>query len=298
MGQSSIALALLYDTLIPACALVALFISCMLVLRATQRKAAAGEGKSGWAFRRRLARFGRKSFLVSAAAVLFAFSCFYRAMNLADEGAATCRGSPTALNAPVSGRAVATVGEAALVVQVAIYIEESAVRLGATQGLWQQLWRKWTRMPFSTIFPVVVAECSSWCGVLSGNARFYCSEYVIWMLIAITWAYDGAELLHKSETFDDQLTHAVLLLAGVGLFFFNAFLEIPHFFFVERTGAEAKSHIGLWECHQSHDSPLWLKRLPFFFCYFIGCSWCSVAVAYRFLRMGKPKPRPPEQKAD
>ena len=35
---------------------------------------------------------------------------------------------------------------------------------------------------------------------------------------------------------------------------------------------------------QDADGPLWVKRLPFFFCYFFGCSWASVSVSYQFFR--------------
>ena len=38
---------------------------------------------------------------------------------------------------------------------------------------------------------------------------------------------------------------------------------------------------------QDADSPLWLKRLPFFFAYFVGCSWSSAALTYRFVRGAK-----------
>jgi hypothetical protein len=59
---------------------------------------------------------------------------FHRAINIADEGAATCRGKPTPFNAPAAGRSVATVGEIALVVQFSIFIDETALRLGCTRG--------------------------------------------------------------------------------------------------------------------------------------------------------------------
>jgi len=229
-------------------------------------------------------KFGRKGLIVCGSSVLFAFSCFYRALNIADEGAAMCRGSPTAFNAPVSGRFIATLGEVALVVQVSIYIQETALRLGAIQGLWRSIFEQYTSLPFSTILPVILAETMSWSGVISGNSKFYCAEYVLWMLIALTWAWDSAELLNKSEGYSETVMHAAILLGSIGLFFFNAFFEIPHFFKYQRGGTAAAHIPGLWECIQDESSPLWMKRLPFFFCYFIGCSWSSVAVAYRFMR--------------
>ena len=138
------------------------------------------------------------------------------------------------------------------------------------------------------VLPVLFAESMSWSGVLSGNSRFFCAEYVLWMVIASTWAWDAAELLHKSARWSDQVAHAGLMVGALLLFLFNAVHEIPHFIFYHREGeAAAKDFVGIWECHQHRDSPLWLKRLPFFFCYFIGCSWSSVALTYRFLRRNK-----------
>ena len=140
-GHQDWSLALLYDVVIPGLALAALLITTMLLVRASARGAArACQPRRRAALTpgsRRLAeRFGRKSNLVAASSMLFAFSCFYRAVNIADEGAATCRGAPSPFNAPAAGRFVATVGEVALVVQVAVYVEETARRLGASRGLW------------------------------------------------------------------------------------------------------------------------------------------------------------------
>ena len=56
-------------------------------------------------------------------------SCFYRAINVADEGAALCRSPGSVFNMPAAGRAVATVGEIALVVQISEYISDTARRL-------------------------------------------------------------------------------------------------------------------------------------------------------------------------
>jgi len=238
-------------------------------------------------------KFGQKSLIVSAASILFVFSCVYRALNIADEGAATCRGPSTIFNAPVAGRFVATIGEVALVVQVATYISVTSERLAAKQGMWRKVFQRWTSVRFSTIVPALCAEAMSWTGVLSGNSKFFCIEYILWMIIAITWTWDGAGMLQKSAHWKDQFAHASLLLAGLALFVFNAFYEIPHFFKYDRAidadSAANQVHIGIWECSQDEHSPLWLKRLPFFVCYFIGSSWCSVALAYRFQRRNRPK---------
>ena len=50
------------------------------------------------------------------------------------------------------------------------------------------------------------------------------------MIIAFTWAWDGAELMHKAQDMKQTLTFAGVMIGGLVLFFFNAFLEIPHFF--------------------------------------------------------------------
>lgn len=227
---------------------------------------------------------GRKSLLVVTSCLLFCLSCFYRAINIADEGAAMCRGHPSVWNAPVAGRTVATIGEVALVVQLTIFVEDAAYRLKASRGIWSTVFTRYTRIPFSTIGPVLLAEVMSWSGVLSGNSKFYCAEYVLWMIVAFSWAWDGAELLHKSTRWQDEVVMAGLVICGTGLFFFNALLEIPHFFAYSRQNTPAHNAAGIWECVQSRESPLWTKRLPFFVCYFVGAAWCAVAVAYRFTR--------------
>jgi hypothetical protein len=135
----------------------------------------------------------------------------------------------------------------------------------------------------SSIYALVsFAELMSWTGVLTANARFFCAEYTLWCIIALTWAWDSAELVHKSQRWGDLTVHSGLLLVGIGLFLFNACFEIPHFFSnYERASAGTdESGSGLWTCLQDEASPIWLKRLPFFFCYFFGCSWCSVALSY------------------
>ena len=82
----------------------------------------------------------------------------------------------------------------------------------------------------------------------------------------------------------ESVSFAVLMLTGIALFFFNAVLELPHFFTLTRKGTAAGNTRGLFECVQSKDSPLWKKRLPFFVFYFVGASWIGTAGAYRFLR--------------
>merc|ERR1712129_200092 len=66
------------------------------------------------------------------------------------------------------------------------------------------------------------------------------------------------------------------------LFFFYACVEIPHFLHAD--GGEDGALESAFQCHQDIDSPVWAKRLPFFFTYFLVCSWCSVAISYRMFR--------------
>ena len=174
-------------------------------------------------------RFGRKGLLVSSSSVLFVASCLYRALNVADEGAALCRGRPSIFNMPAAGRAVATVGEIALVVQVSVYISDTALRLGIASDLWSK------RRRF-TLLPVVLAECFSWTGLITGSSKFFCCEYVMWCCIAATWMWDSAELLHRSNRRGDGTVHSCLLLGSLALFAFNACFEIPHFFRYSREG--------------------------------------------------------------
>lgn len=196
-----------------------------------------------------------------------------------------CRGRATSFNAPVAGRAVATVGEIALVVQVAAFLDDTSRRLGIGDA---------SRLRFSsrslfTVLPCICAECFSWLGVLTGQSRFYCCEYVVWMFIALSWSWDAAECVHKSSRPSDILTNAMLLVGGLNLFAFNALIEIPHFFQYhpsDSMDSDTVERLSIFACYQDRDSPLWLKRLPFFFCYFFGCSWASVALSYRYLRRG------------
>lgn len=97
------------------------------------------------------------------------------------------------------------------------------------------------------------------------------------------WAWDGAELLHKSKRWGDLCVHAALLLTGLVLLGFNLCLEIPHFFANSERSGGADGGATMFECIQDKQSPLWMKRLPFFFCYFFASSWASVALTYRFL---------------
>ena len=51
--------------------------------------------------------------------------------------------------------------------------------------------------------------------------------------------------------------------------------EIPPSSSPRSPGTAPSSALGVWECVEDAGSPLWLKRLPFFFIYFFGCSWLS-----------------------
>merc|ERR1719464_352828 len=119
-----------------------------------------------------------------------------------------------------------------------------------------------------------------------------------WMLMAVTWAWDSAELLHRSARWSDSAGHATLLAASAGLFTFNAFVEIPHFFKHGQDSAAAQAGASMLQCFQDAESPIWLKRVPFFAAYFFGCSWCSAAMSYRYFVCGgwrhKGKARAPQ----
>ena len=272
---STTLLSILFDFLIPTLSGMSFIVAAVITFRACTKAVCSTT----------TAKPGRKAILVASSAFVFAFSTFYRALNIASEGAALCRSKPTAFNAPITGRTIATFGEIALVVQASLFIEEGAIRLKTTRGFWDRFCTSITHTHFSTVIPVFFAEIFSWSGVLrlagESSSLFFCAEYLMWMLIAFTWAWDCAELLHKSTNFMDSVSFCVLMLTGIILFFFNAVLELPHFF----SGADRDSNTpGLWACVQKHDSPLWKKRLPFFVMYFIGASWIATAGAYRFLR--------------
>merc|ERR1712224_782785 len=167
------------------------------------------------------------------------------------------------------------------VVQIKSYIVGTARRLEANKV--RRLECTWSKFKRFTYLPVIVAECFSWCGVLSGITKFFCAEYVMWMLMAITWVWDSTVLLQRSRSRRDIIGHGSLLLAGLLLLFFNAVFEIPHFFTADED-QEAGGLSSAFVCRQDADSSLWTKRLPFFFAYFLVCSWSSVAISYRMFR--------------
>merc|ERR1711988_55677 len=271
-------LKLLYEALIPFGAGLALFTAyTMAVIQGVRQMQALKLPEAS--------EFGRKGILISTASVILVLSCLYRSVFVASEGAALCRGSPSVFNAPVAGRSVATFGEIAFAVQVGTYIADTAKRLGV-RG------RVWTSSLLLVWGSVCLAEALSWSGVVSGNARFFCIEYFTWCAIATAWAWDSAELLGKSRRWGDILTHCTILFMSLGLFSFNAFMEIPHFYlnYQRAVAGVADDTVGgtsMWECLQDPDGPIWIKRLPFFFCYFFGCSWSSVALSYRYLLRGQ-----------
>jgi len=222
-------------------------------------------------------KFGRKALIMTASSILIIASCIYRSFFIASEGAAACRGISTIFNAPVSGRSIATVGELAFVVQVTSYIEASGERLKVKNSTFAT--NKWLMYT-----PAILAEAFSWTGVLVGNAQFFCLEYFCWVCIAFCWAWDGGELLHLSVRWGDNICHAMLICGALGLLIFNIGFEIPHFIQNWERSSTSTQIPSMWECASMPDSPLWLKRLPFFFCYFFGCSWSSTAILYRFFR--------------
>ena len=239
--------------------------------------------KSACLSEHRLQRFGRKSLLITGCSFVFAASCLYRALNVADEGAFLCRGPKTLFNVPAAGRAVATVGELALVVQLASYLGDTARRLGVRRLL----------SPSCTLAPAVVAECCSWLGVLTGVARFFCAEYLFWVWIACIWAWDAAELLHRSARRGDTVVHAALVAASLGLIAFNCAHELPHFFTAVPLNAidgASPARPTPFSCTQDADSPIWHERLPFFVTYFVGASTLSTTLAARYHLRGGSKP--------
>lgn len=232
-----------------------------------------------------LQKFGRKALLITSTSFLFAASCLYRALNIADEGAFLCRGPKSVFNAPAAGRAVATVGELALVLQLHAYLKDTAKRLNVQRAISAARWR--------TLAPAIVAEMSSWLGVITGVSRFFCAEYLCWVAIAIMWAWDAAELLHKSARRGDGTIHAAILLASLSLASFNLVHELPHFFVATPLNTDGHSTTPArptpFSCTQDVDSPIWLSRLPFFFTYFIVASAASTALAARYhLRGAEP----------
>lgn len=151
-------IAFLYDALIPGGAGLALFVAIVLAVKQAVQQHVSPQ-------------FGRKGLLSCAMSVTLCLSCFYRAIFTASEGAALCRGTPSAFNAPFAGRSIATFGEIAFAVQVGYYISQTATRLQIKGFVW-------SHHALVVWVPVCLAEALSWSGVLSGNAQWFCIECV------------------------------------------------------------------------------------------------------------------------
>lgn len=263
----------LYTCLIPRAAKISISVVAILLIRALM-----AEAERVRCVRCRIQRFGRKALLITSSSFLFVASCLYRALNIADEGAFLCRGPETVFNAPAAGRLVATIGELALIVQMQAYLHDTARRLAVPRSI--------SACRMNTLIPGVVAESCSWLGVVTGMARFFCAEYVCWVAIAAMWAWDAAELLHKSARRGDGTVHAAILIASLGLATFNLGHELPHFFSAVPLNAgnstASPARATPFSCTQDAESPIWLSRLPFFLVYFIGASTASTTLAARY----------------
>lgn len=294
----------LYDVGIPSLAYSALIATMLLGVRTSVAMLEAVRGKIARAagIKRKLPTYGRKGLLVTTSSVLFCTSCAYRSHFIADEGAFLCRGPPSAWNAPWAGRLVATVGELALIMQLSTYFEDTARRLDVPSILFAA---KRRTLPLG-----VLAESLSWAGVMAGEPRFFCLEYVCWMGIGAMWAWDAAELLHRSRLWGDSAIHALLVVVSLGLVVFNALHELPHFFWhhseshseLPSAGAVSRNDLdtlststrplaqgNAFHCVQEKDSPIWRARLPFFVTYFVCCSWLSAALSTRYYLHGGEK---------
>lgn len=267
----------IYSCLLPRAAALSLFVVALLFARAMASTAETTKVIKA----RKLPSFGRKALLITGCSFLFAASCLYRALNIADEGAFLCRGPRSVFNAPAAGRAVATIGELALVIQIGSYLEDTARRLGLRRAC-----------ACHSLPPAIIAECCSWMGVLMGMSTFFCAEYLCWVVIAAMWAWDAAELLHMSSRRGDALIHATLVGASLALVIFNLVHELPHFFVAQPLNnvASEPARPTPFTCTQDADSPIWFDRLPFFVVYYLGASACSAMLAARYHLRGGATP--------
>ena len=105
------------------------------------------------------------------------------------------------------------------------------------------------------------------------------------MLIFVYALLLGGFIIEKTKLPDDAqwLVYTSFYYWGFGALVLNEFEGQPQVI----KGLGFADAPGIWECVQDADSPLWLKRLPFFFTYFVGCSWSSAALTYRFVRGAK-----------
>jgi hypothetical protein len=196
----------------------------------------------------------------------------------------------TWLSSALIGRSVATVAEVCFAVQWAIVLRQ----LGGIAGADTTLVIAWAVVPL-----IIVAQCCSWCGVLTANHLAHAVENSIWAAAFLLVGLGFCRLLPEFE----GLARLVLVAAIVGIAAYLAFLitvDVP--MYLNRwqggiaDGAKRLSPLeGLRDAGTrwvvTHDFAHWKDEIAWMSLYFTAAVWASLALCLVY-SYGDQLPRP------
>ena len=183
----------------------------------------------------------------------------------------------TWLSSVVVGRSVATVAEICFAAQWAIILHQ----LGTMTGADTTLNAAWVIVPL-----ILIAECSSWYGVLTTNYLGNAIENSIW---AVAFFVAGIGLCRLLPEFDGPV-RVVLAIAIIGIAGYLAFLmtiDVPMYLTRWRAGvADGSKPLrpleGLRDVSTrwvvTHDLAEWKDEIAWMSLYFSAAVWASLAL--------------------
>jgi hypothetical protein len=195
----------------------------------------------------------------------------------------------TWLSSVVVGRSVATVAEVCFAAQWAIILHQ----LGTMTGADTTLNAAWVIVPL-----ILIAECSSWYGVLTTNYLGNAIENSIW---AVAFFVAGIGLCRLLPEFDGPV-RVVLAIAIIGIAGYLAFLmtiDVPMYLTRWRAGVADGSKLlrpleGLRDVSTrwvvTHDLAEWKDEIAWMSLYFSAAVWASLALCV-FYSLGDHLPR-------
>jgi hypothetical protein len=183
----------------------------------------------------------------------------------------------TWLSSVIIGRSVATVAEICFAAQWAIVLHQ----LGGIAGVDTTLNVAWAVVPL-----IIVAQCCSWCGVLTTNHLAHAIENSIW---AIAFLVVGIGLCRLLPEFAG-LVRLAIVVAIVGIAGYLAFLitiDVPMYLNRWRDGRADGSKVlgpleGLRDASTrwivTHDFAQWKDEIAWMSLYFTAAVWASLAL--------------------
>ena len=183
----------------------------------------------------------------------------------------------TWLSSALIGRSVATVAEVCFAAQWAIVLRQ----LGGFAGAETTLVIAWAVVPL-----IILAQCCSWCGVLTTNHLAHAVENSIW---AVAFLLVGLGLCRLLPEFEG-LARLVLVVAIVGIAAYLAFLitvDVPMYLSRWQDGIAGGSKglrplEGLRDAGTrwvvTHDFAHWKDEIAWMSLYFTAAVWASLAL--------------------